>query len=56
MLFLYDKIMQLKENYTVEDTEEYKNDFVIYSYCLKGSLEPWNNKYLGLKNYYDNCN
>lgn len=55
-LILYDKIMQLKEDYTIEDTEDYKNDFIIYSYGLRGKLEPWNNKYLGLKDCYDKCN
>ncbi len=48
--------MQLKEDYTIEDTENYKNNFIIYSYSLNGKLEPWNNKYLGLKDYYDKCN
>ena len=48
-LFLYDNVMQLKEDYTIEDTEDYKNNFIIYSYSLNGKLEPWNNKYLGLK-------
>ncbi len=55
-LILYDKVMQLKEDYTIEDTENYKNNFIIYSYSLNGKLEPWNNKYLGLKDYYDKCN
>lgn len=55
-LILYDKVMQLKEDYTIEDTENYKNDFIIYSYSLNGKLQPWNNKYLGLKDYYDKCN
>lgn len=54
-LFLYDKIMQLKENYTIEDTNEYKNNFLIYTYGLNGKPEPWNNRYLGLKEYYDTC-
>lgn len=54
-LILYDKVMQLKEDYTIEDTEDYKNHFIIYSYGLNGKLELWNNKYLGLKNYYDKC-
>lgn len=53
---LYDKVMQLKEDYTIEDTENYKNDFIIYSYSLNGKFQPWNNKYLGLKDYYDKCN
>lgn len=55
-LLLYDKIMELKEDYTIEDTENCKNDFIIYSYSLNGKLQPWNNKYLGLKDYYDKCN
>lgn len=54
-LFLYDKIMDLKENYTKEDTSECKNDFLIYTKGLNGKPEPWNNRYLGLKKYYDTC-
>lgn len=54
-LFLYDKIMDLKEEYTVEDTEKKKNNFLIYTYVLNGKLKPWNNRYLGLRAYYDNC-
>lgn len=53
-LFLYDKVMQLKEEYTLEDTENVKNNTIIYSYSLRGKLELWNNKYLGLRQYYDN--
>lgn len=53
-LFLYDKVMQLKENYTIEDTDTLKNETIIYSYSLNGKLELWNNKYLGLQEYYDN--
>lgn len=53
-LFLYDKVIQIKENYTIEDTETLKNKTIIYSYSLNGKLELWNNKYLGLRKYYDN--
>lgn len=52
-LFLYDKIMELKENYTIEDTENLKNNTIIYSYSLNGKLNLWANKYLGLREYYD---
>lgn len=55
-LFLYDKVMQLKGDYTIEDTDGVKTDTIIYSYSLNGKLEPWNNKYLGLREYYDNLN
>lgn len=48
-LFLYDKIMHLKEEYTIEDTEDCKNNYLVYTYSFNGKLEPWNNKYLGLK-------
>ncbi len=54
-LFLYDKVMQLKENYTIEDTETAKNNTIIYSYSLNGKLDLWNNRYLGLSEYYDKC-
>lgn len=53
-LFLYDKIMHLREEYTIEDTENCKNNYIIYSYALDGELEPWNNRYIGLNEYYDN--
>ncbi len=52
-LFLYDKVMPMKENYTKEDTDTLKNNTIIYSYSLHGKLKLWNNKYLGLKKYYD---
>ncbi len=55
-LFLYNKVMQLKENYTIEDTDTLKNNIIIYSYSLNGKLYPWNNKYLGLKDYHEKCN
>ena len=54
-LFLYDKVMHLKEEYTREDTEECKNQFLIYTYSFTDHIEPWNNRYLGLKEYYDQC-
>ena len=53
-LFLYDKIMQAKEDYTIEDTNDLKTETLIYTYPLYGELELWNNKYLGLREYYDN--
>lgn len=52
-LFLYDKVMQLKEDYTIEDTDTKKNNTLIYSYSLSGKLDLWNNRYLGLCEYYD---
>ena len=42
--------MQLKEEYTIEDTKNEKTNTLIYSYSLNGKLDLWNNKYLGLKN------
>lgn len=54
-LFLYDKIMDLREDYTKEDTEKCKNEFLIYTKGLAGKPEPWNNRYLGLKEYYEQC-
>lgn len=55
-LILYDQVMQLREDYTIEDAVDYKNHFIIYSYSLGDKLEPWNNRYLGLRDYYDKCN
>lgn len=53
-LILYDKVMQLKEDYTAEDTDTIKNHTIIYSYSFNGKLDLWNNKYLGLTEHYDN--
>ena len=36
-LYLYDKVMQLKEEYTLEDTKTSKTNTLIYSYSLNGS-------------------
>lgn len=55
-LFLYDKIMKVKEKYTREDTEDIKNNTLIYTYPLNGKLKLWNNQYLGLREYYNNLN
>lgn len=30
-----------------------KTNTLIYSYSLNGKLDLWNNKYLGLKEYYN---
>ena len=51
-LFLYDNVMEIKEDYTAEDTEDYKTQTLIYTYHLNGNLELWDNKYLGLREYY----
>lgn len=53
-IFLYDKVMHLKEDYTLEDTPTHKNEFLIYTYSFVKEIEPWNNRYLGLREYYDN--
>ena len=52
-LFLYDKVMHYKEKYTKEDTKDDKMQTLIYTYTLNGELEPWDNKYLGLREYYN---
>ena len=52
-VFLYDKIMQTKEDYTAEDTKDKKTNTLIYSYSLNGKIDLWNNRYLGLKEYYN---
>ena len=51
-LYLYDKVMQLKEKYTLEDTKTSKTNTLIYSFSLNGKLDLWNNRYLGLREYY----
>ena len=53
VLFLYDKVMQSKAEYTAEDTDDKKLNVLIYSYSLNGKIELWNNKYLGLTKYYE---
>lgn len=52
---LYNKVMDICENYTVEDDEEYKSNCLIYTKALIGKAKPLNNKFLGLRQYYDNC-
>lgn len=54
-LFLYDEIMELCENYTVENTDDQNYKYLIYTYALHGKIKPWNNRYLGLNEYYKNC-
>ena len=55
VLFLYDKVMDLCEKYTIEDSADKKHGYLIYTYGLKGKVKPWNNRYLGLSKYYDEC-
>lgn len=47
-LFLYDKIMDFKEKYTVEDTIDVENNYLIYTYILTGKKKFWANRYLGI--------
>lgn len=55
---LYDKIMDLKEKYTRENTEEIDHGYLIYTYNLKRTnyTRPWDNRFIGLVDYYDCCN
>lgn len=54
---LYDKVMDLKEDYTIEDTETEKHGYLIYTYNLKrtGYTKPWNNRFIGLVEHYNEC-
>ena len=45
--------MHLKEKYTAEDTGKNKVT-LIYTYCFTEKKDYWNNKYLGLNDYYGN--
>lgn len=54
-IILYDKVMDLKEDYTVEDTDEKKYEYLIYTKGLNSKAKLWNNKYLGLQEYYNQC-
>lgn len=51
---LYDSVMTFKEKYAIED-EETSHNWWIYTYSLKGKKELWNNRYIGLTEYYDKC-
>ncbi len=50
---LYDKIMPLKEKYTIEDTKSHISNTLIYTYNFTEKKELWNNRYLGLSDYYN---
>lgn len=51
--FLYSKVMEIQEKYTREDIGEDKTNTLIYSYSLSGKLDLWNNRYLGIREYYN---
>lgn len=51
---LYDKVMNVKEKYTIE--KNHTDITLIYTYNFTEKSELWNNKYLGLNDYYDKCN
>lgn len=51
-VYLYDSVMTFKEKYTAEDNEKSHN-WWIYTYSLKGQNNYWNNKYLGLSEFYN---
>lgn len=48
---LYDKVMNMKEKYTVENKNSDKTT-LIYTYNFTDKSERWNNRYLGLNDYY----
>lgn len=50
---LYDKVMSVKELYTAENKNADKPT-LIYTYNFTDKCELWNNRYLGLNEYYDN--
>lgn len=54
-LYLYDEVMTFKEKYTKEDTENIKHNYLIYTYSFHGKKKLWNNRYLGLSTYYEQC-
>lgn len=49
---LYDSVMTFKEKYTAED-EKVSHNWWIYTYSLKGKKDLWNNRYIGLSEYYN---
>lgn len=48
---LYDKVMNIKEEYTAEN-ENPNKPTLIYTYNCTDKSEHWNNRYLGLNDYY----
>lgn len=52
-LALYDKVIGFYEDYTAEDTAADQLRTRIYSLPLLGELEAWNNRPLGLREYYN---
>ena len=48
---LYDKVMHVKEEYTVENKKT-DNPTLIYTYNFTDKSELWNNRYLALHDYY----
>lgn len=46
---LYDDVMHYKENYTIEG----HTNCLIYTYSFNGIKNLWDNKYLGLNEYYN---
>lgn len=53
-IYLYDSVMDLREDYTVEDTKTEKHQYLIYTYNLKRTKDtkPWDNRYIGLVEHY----
>lgn len=48
-LALYDQVMHLCERYTLEDTPDHDQHYLIYSYSLDQSpVKPWDNRFLNL--------
>lgn len=46
---LYDSMMDLREEYTAEDTADHQNHYLIYTKSLHGKpLTPWQNRFLNL--------
>lgn len=54
-VLLYDKVMNEKEIYTLENKNTEKPT-LIYTYNFTDKSELWNNRHLGLNDYYNNCN
>lgn len=50
---LYDKVMNVKEVYTAENKNAEKPT-LIYTYNFTEKSELWNNRFLGLNDYYSN--
>ena len=49
----YDKVFDIREDYTFPDKIGKTNNFVIYTKCFNGNCEKWNNRPLNKDDNYN---